>query len=120
VASFRENGWGGLFSQGLGTSMLQIPNIVRNPLIWLPPILTSAILGPLSTTIFKMENVPEGAGMGTSGLVGQFGTIEAMGTAAIPGILLLHFIAPAILTLIFSELMRRVKLIKPGDMKLDI
>jgi len=120
VASFRENGWGGFFSQGLGTSMLQIPNIVKNPLIWLPPIITSAILGPISTTIFKMENVPEGAGMGTSGLVGQFGTIEAMGTAAIPKILLLHFIAPAILTLIFSELMRRVKLIKPGDMKLDI
>lgn len=120
VASFRENGWGGFFSQGLGTSMLQIPNIVKNPLIWLPPIITSAILGPLSTTIFKMENVPEGAGMGTSGLVGQFGTIEAMGTAAIPKILLLHFIAPAVLTFIISEFMRRIELIKPGDMKLDI
>jgi len=121
VASYRENGWGGLVSQGLGTSMLQVPNIVKNPLIWIPPTLTSAILGPLSTTVFKMENIPAGAGMGTSGLVGQFGTIEAMGASAAVFIKLglLHIILPAILTLIFSEIMRKKGWIKFGDMKLD-
>lgn len=122
VASYRENGWGGLVSQGLGTSMLQIPNIVKNPLIWIPPTISSAILGPLATTVFKMENVPAGAGMGTSGLVGQFGTIEAMGASA--GVLmemaLLHVILPAILTLLISEFMRKKGWIKFGDMKLDI
>lgn len=120
VASYRENGWGGLISQGLGTSMLQVPNIVRNPLIWIPPTLASAILGPFATTVFRMENNPIGAGMGTSGLVGQFGTIAVMGSSAavIFKIVLLHILAPAVLTLIFSELMRKRGLIKPGDMKL--
>ncbi|MGI6065074.1 MAG: PTS transporter subunit IIC [Bacillota bacterium] len=122
VASFRENGWGGLVSQGLGTSMLQVPNIVKNPLIWIPPTLASAITGPLATTIMKMTNVPEGAGMGTSGLVGQFGTLEAMGftTAVMIKMAVLHFILPAVLTLIFSEFMRKKGWIKFGDMKLDI
>lgn len=122
VASYRENGWGGLLSQGLGTSMLQIPNIVKNPLIWIPPILSSAILGPLSTTIFKMENVPAGAGMGTSGLVGQFGTLEVMGVSAsvFLKMALLHVILPAILTLLISEFMRKKGWIKFGDMKLDV
>ena len=78
VASYRENGWGGLVSQGLGTSMLQVPNIVRNPRILIPPTLAGAILGPVATTIWPMTNIPAGAGMGTSGLVGQFGTFEAM------------------------------------------
>jgi uncharacterized membrane protein len=120
VASYRENGWGGLVSQGLGTSMLQIPNIVKNPRIWIPPTLASAIIGPFSTTIFGMQNNPIGAGMGTSGLVGQFGTVAVMGssTAVLLKIVLLHIIAPAVITLILSELMRKKGWIKPGDMKL--
>jgi len=118
VASYRENRVGGLIAQGLGTSMLQIPNIVRNPRIWIPPIITSAILGPISTYVFRMENNSIGAGMGTSGLVGQFGTLDVMGSKAFLGIILLHFILPAILTLIISEIMRKKGLIKYGDMKL--
>lgn len=122
VSSYKENGVGGLISQGLGTSMLQVPNIVRNPLIWVPPTLASAILGPLATTVLPMENVPIGAGMGTSGLVGQFGTIEAMGLSA--GVLmkigLLHFLLPAVLTLVIAEFVRKQGWIKFGDMKLDI
>lgn len=120
VASYRENGVGGLLSQGLGTSMLQIPNIIKNPYIWIPPTLASAILGPIATTILPMENIPEGAGMGTSGLVGQFGTIEIMGLSALPKIFILHFILPAILTLAISEFMRKKGYIKNGDMKLDV
>lgn len=121
VASFRENGWGGVVAQGLGTSMLQIPNIVKNPMIWIPPTIAGAIIGPLSTTIFRMENVAAGAGMGTSGLVGQFGTIDAMGfsSAVLFKIGLLHFVLPIILTLAISELMRKNGWIKAGDMKLD-
>ena len=121
VASYRENGWGGLISQGLGTSMLQIPNIVKNPLVWIPPTITSMILGPLATTVLIMENVPAGAGMGTSGLVGQFGTIEAMGASADIFIKmgLLHILLPAAITLLISEFMRKKSWIKFGDMKLD-
>lgn len=123
VASYRENGIGGAIAQGLGTSMLQVPNIIKNPLIWVPPTLASAFLGPLATYVFKMKNNSVGAGMGTSGLVGQFGTIAAMGgqepmTAIIGKIALLHFILPAILTLIISEYMRKKGWIKFGDMKL--
>ncbi|MGI6704616.1 MAG: PTS transporter subunit IIC [Clostridia bacterium] len=120
VASYRENGWGGLISQGLGTSMLQMPNIVKNPLIWVPPTLASAVLGPFATTVFRMENVPIGAGMGTSGLVGQFGTVEAMGAspAVFVKMLVLHIVAPAIITLLFSGYMRRKGWIKEGDMRL--
>ncbi len=120
VASFRENKFGGLLSQGLGTSMLQVPNIIKNPLIWIPPTLSSAILGPIASAVFKMRSNPTGAGMGTSGLVGQFATIETMGPGSIPAIILLHFVAPAVLTLIFSEIMRKKGWIKYGDMKLDI
>ena len=112
VMSYRENGVGGLFAQGLGTSMLQMSNIIKNWKIWIPPTLASAILGPLSTMVFKMENIAIGSGMGTCGLVGQFGTITAMtesgNTSSMMwvGILLLHFILPAIVTLIISEFMR--------------
>lgn len=127
VASWRENKWGGLIAQGIGTSMLQVPNIVRRPQIWLPAIISSAILGPLSTTVFKMTNIPSGAGMGTSGLVGQFGTWESMvvqgggdSLNVLIYILLLHFILPAVLTLLFSEVMRKLGWIKSGDMKLDL
>ncbi|MTI70108.1 MAG: PTS sugar transporter subunit IIC [Firmicutes bacterium] len=118
VASFRENKVSGLISQGLGTSMLQIPNIVKKPKIWIPPIITSAILGPIATVVFKMENNKLGAGMGTSGLVGQFGTLEVMGNEGLLGIILLHFILPAILTFLISEYMRNKGWIKYGDMKL--
>lgn len=124
VASYRENKMNGLVAQGLGTSMLQIPNIVKNPLIWIPPILTSAILGPISTMLFGMENNAAGAGMGTAGLVGQIMTYETMTEFQSPGVVLLkiallHFLLPAVLTLGFSELLRYVGWIKKGDMKLD-
>ncbi|MDR1664799.1 MAG: PTS sugar transporter subunit IIC, partial [Clostridiales bacterium] len=79
VSSYRENKVNGLLSQGLGTSMLQVPNIVKNPRIWIPPIVASAVVGPISSAVFKMENIPSGAGMGTSGLVGQFGMLTATG-----------------------------------------
>ncbi len=125
VASYRENKMGGLVAQGIGTSMLQMPNIIRNPLIWIPATLASAIIGPLATTILPMSNIPEGAGMGTSGLVGQFGTIAAMSASEPMGsilfkIVLLHVVLPATLTLAISEWMRRKGYIKPGDMKLDL
>ena len=127
VMSFRENGWGGLVAQGLGTSMLQMPNVIKNWKIWIPPILASAMLGPLATVVFKMENIPIAAGMGTCGLVGQIGTITAMSTSAgnsafmmYLGIALLHFILPALLTLVFAAGLRRVGWIKEGDLKLDL
>lgn len=122
VISFRDNGIGGVLAQGLGTSMLQIPNIIRNPWILLPPTVAGALLGPLSTTIFGMTNISIGAGMGTSGLVGQFTTVTQMGftQGVLTNILLLHFIAPAILAIIVANILRRKNLIKPGDMKLDL
>lgn len=125
VASYRENKIGGLISQGLGTSMLQISNIMKNPLILIPPTLAGAILGPLSTTIFKLENNPLGAGMGTSGLVGPIGTFATMNSYKSPitliiYIALLQFIAPAILTIVFSTFMRKKGLIKENDMKLNL
>lgn len=120
VASYKENKLSGLLSQGLGTSMLQMPNIMKNPRIFIPPILTSAITGPISTVVFKMENIPTGAGMGTSGLVGQFGTLEAMGynSNTFFAIAVVHFILPAVLTFIFSEIMYKKGFIKENDMKL--
>ena len=120
VASYKENGVGGFLAQGLGTSMLQVPNIVRNPRIWIPPTLVSALLGPLATRVFRMENIPAGAGMGTSGLVGQIGTIAAMGTKVWPQILLLHFLLPAVLTYFCALFLRRIGWIEDGDMKLDL
>ncbi len=119
IISYRENKVGGLIAQGVGTSMLQVPNIIKNPKIWIPPIIASAILGPVGTTIFKMENDFLGAGMGTAGLVGQLRTLSVMGDAGIPGILLLHFVLPAILSLAVSEYMRKKGWIKYGDMKLN-
>lgn len=125
VASYRENKLGGLISQGIGTSMIQMPNIVRKPVIWLPPIITSAVLGPISTCVLKMTCDASGAGMGTSGLVGQLVTYSTMvgagvsPTVAIIEIVVMHFIAPAVLTLLISEGMRKLNIIKFGDMKLD-
>ena len=125
VASYRENGVNGLLAQGLGTSMLQIGNIVRKPIIWLPVILTSAILGPIATVVFGMTNNATGSGMGTAGLVGQITTYQTMAeergsVTTLLLILLLHFILPAILTLFFSEFMRKKGWIKDGDMKLNM
>ncbi|MGI6336149.1 MAG: PTS transporter subunit IIC [Eubacteriales bacterium] len=120
--SFRENRWGGLVAQGLGTSMLQMPNILRNPRIWIPTILTSLITGPLSTLVFKLENIPVGAGMGTCGLVGPLGILTAMpdgGTRMWVGIALLCFILPATLTMGFSWILERIGWIRPGDLKID-
>ena len=122
VMSFKENRWAGLLSQGLGTSMLQMPNIVKNPKIWIPPIVASAVLGPVATLGFKMSNIPSGAGMGTSGLVGQVGTINAMGNAPSVwlAIGLLHFVLPALITLAVAMLLRKKGWIKDGDLKLDV
>ena len=125
VMSYRENGWGGLISQGLGTSMLQIPNVMKKPVLFLPVIIASAITGPLSTCVFKLLCNASGGGMGTSGLVGVFGVI-APETASMQtpwimwlGILLLMFILPAVITLLISEFMRKKQIIKDGDLKLN-
>lgn len=125
VASYRENKVGGLLAQGVGTSMLQIPNIVKKPVIWLPAIITSAILGPLSTMVFKMTNNAAGSGMGTAGFVGQIMTYQTMvgaegATMVLIKIALMHFILPAILVILISEFMRKKGYIEFGDMKLDV
>lgn len=120
VASFRENGVSGLIAQGLGTSMLQIPNIMRKPVIMLPMIISSAILGPVSTCVFKLKCGVSGGGMGTSGLVGVFDLFAYTDTNAVTiiGIILLMFILPALLNIVISEFMRKKNWIKCGDMKL--
>jgi uncharacterized membrane protein len=125
VASFRENKVSGLVAQGIGTSMLQVPNIVKKPVIWLPSIISSAILGPIGTLIFHMENNATGSGMGTAGLVGQIMTWNTMlGTDGalllLFKILLMHFILPAVITLIISEFMRKKGIIQYGDMQLKL
>lgn len=126
IASYKENGAPGLIAQGLGTSMLQVPNIMKKPLIWIPVILSSAILGPVSTMIFKMTNNATGSGMGTAGLVGQIMTWQTM---AVPGvssvlvlfkILIMHFALPAALTYFFSNAMRNLGWINDGDMALPM
>ena len=125
VISYRDNGMGGLLSQGLGTSMLQIGNIARKPVIWLAPTLTSAILGPVSTVWLQMTNNALGAGMGTSGLVGPLATFATMteaGAAAGPltiKILCLYFLAPALISLGIHMLMKKAGWVKAGDMKLE-
>ena len=125
VISFRDNGMGGLLSQGLGTSMLQIGNIVKKPAIWIAPTLTAAILGPVSTVWLRMTNNALGAGMGTSGLVGPLATFATMteaGAAAGPltiKILCLYFLAPAGISLGIHMLMKKAGWVKAGDMKLE-
>ena len=120
VCSFRENKFGGLVSQGLGTSMLQMGNICRHPQIWIPPTLAAAICGPISTLVFKLECSGVSAGMGTCGLVGPIGIIADSGTSLTVwlGIALLCVILPALLSVIFTEAMRKLGWIKPGYMKL--
>lgn len=133
VMSYYENGVGGLVSQGIGTSMLQMPNIVRNPKIWIAPTLASAITGPIATCIFKltMNGPAVSSGMGTCGLVGQIGVytgwlneIEEGTRAAITGfdwagLILICFILPAVLSTIFCKMERKAGWIKPGDLKLS-
>ncbi len=124
VISYRENSFGGLVAQGLGTSMLQISNLMRKPILWIPAVITSAILGPVSTALLKMTCLPAGAGMGTSGLVGPLVTYDSMladgvdPKVIIIEIIVMHFIAPAVISLGISEAMRKLNLIKFGDLSL--
>lgn len=126
VASYRENKTGGLIAQGLGTSMLQVPNIVKKPVIWLPAIVSSAILGPVASALLGMTSTPVGSGMGSAGLVGQFTAYSSMTEGGMSGgialllILVMHFILPALLTLGVSEWMRRKGIIAQGDMALKV
>lgn len=124
VISFKENGFGGLISQGLGTSMLQIGNIARKPIIWLAPTLASAILGPISTCLLGMENNAAGAGMGTSGLVGPIGCWDTMSATTDHALLIaeivgMYFIAPALLSLTIHLVMKHLGWVVEGDMKLQ-
>ncbi len=124
VISYRENKFSGLISQGIGTSMIQMPNIVRKPIIWLPSIIASAILGPVSSALLKMVSTPVGSGMGSAGLVGQFAAYGAMveagtkPTIALIEIVVMHFVLPAVVTLGIAEAMRKLSLIKKDDLKL--
>ena len=134
VMSFKENRWGGLVAQGIGTSMLQMPNIVKNPKIWIPPILASAITGPLATCLFKLEmnGAAVNSGMGTCGLCGQIGIWTgwvadvANGTkVAITGfdwlgLILICFVLPAIFSWVFCEVLRKKGWIRENDLKLDL
>ena len=125
AASYRENKVGGLLAQGIGTSMLQVPNIVRKPIIWIPAILSSAILGPVGTLALHMTSNATGSGMGTAGLVGQIMTWQVMtqteaAAVVLMKILVIQVILPAVVTLAVSEFMRKKEWIKFGDMKLDL
>ena len=122
VASFRENKWGGIVSQGLGTSMLQMGNIVKKPVIWLAPTLAAAITGPISTMVFKLKCSGVSAGMGTCGMVGPIGVITSSEWTPMMwiGLVLVCIVLPAILTFLFNELFRKLGWIKTGDMKLDL
>ena len=134
VMSFRENRWGGLVAQGIGTSMLQMPNIVKNPKIWIPPTLASMITGPLATCVFRLEmnGAPVSSGMGTCGFVGQIGVytgwlgdVASGAKAAITamdwiGLVLICFVLPAVLSLVFCEVLRKWGWIKNGDLKLEL
>ena len=124
VISYKANGFGGFLAQGLGTSMLQVPNIIKKPVIWLPPIIASGILGPIGAALIKMESNAIGAGMGTSGLVGQFGTFAAMGSDYDTSVLVLligmmHFILPGILSFIIYAFMKKKQWIKSEDYQLN-
>lgn len=120
VASYRENKMGGLIAQGIGTSMLQVPNILRNPMILIPPTVAGVILAPIGTTVWVMENNAPGAGMGTSGFVGQIMTFQTMGFTmdVLMKVAVLHFIGPIVITLLLSFYMRKLGLIKDGQMKI--
>lgn len=125
VISYRENKFGGLIAQGLGTSMLQVPNLVKKPILWIPPVISSAILGPVASCLLKMVSNPVGSGMGSAGLVGQFMAYDSMvanglsPAISILEIIAMHFVLPAVLTLAIAEGMRKLGLIKNGDLKLN-
>ena len=120
VISYRDNGFGGSLAQGIGTSMLQMPNIIKKPIVWLPAIVSSAILGPISTAVLGMTSNASGAGMGTSGLVGQFAMLDVMGHS--PSVLLqmgvMHFLAPAVLSYAVYRILCSWGWISSGDLKL--
>ncbi len=124
VISYKENKVGGLIAQGVGTSMLQMPNIIRRPVIWLPAIISSAILGPISAAVFKMTSTPVGSGMGSAGLVGQFAAFESLTEGGMPlglallEIAIMHFILPAVLSLGIATAMRKLGWIRNNDLKL--
>ena len=134
IMSFKENRWGGLVAQGIGTSMLQMPNLVKNPRCWIPPVVTSAITGPLATCVFhfQMNGAPVSSGMGTCGFVGQIGvytgwlndvangTKIAINTADWVAMLLICFILPAVICLVVCQLLRKWNWIKDGDLKLNL
>ena len=125
VMSFRENKWGGLLAQGLGTSMLQMPNLMKKPILWIPPIIASAILGPIASCALGMTSTPAGSGMGTAGLVGVIETFAVMSQTQSWWIVLLKIfaidlVAPALICLLISEFMRKKDWIKFGDLKLDL
>ena len=134
VMSFRENRWGGLVAQGIGTSMLQMPNIIKNVRIWIPPTLCSAITGPIATCLFRLEmnGAPVSSGMGTCGLVGQIGVytgwvndVASGAKAAITGfdwlgLVMICFILPAVLSWVFCEILRKIGWIRENDLKLDL
>ena len=126
IASYKDNGVGGLAAQGLGTSMIQIPNIIKNWRIWIPPTVASAILGPLATTVFQAKNTAVAAGMGTCGLVGQIGTVMAMSEAGDSAMLiaanigLLQIVLPAVVTYAIYLLCCKAGWIADGDMALDL
>lgn len=120
VLSYRDNGAGGALACALGTSMIQMPNILKNPKIWIPPTLAGAILAPVATAVFGMTNLPEGAGMGTSGLVGQIASIESMGARTRTLLLVgaFHFVLPALLTWLIARVFYAKGWIKDGDLRL--
>ena len=134
VMSFRENRWGGLVAQGVGTSMLQMPNIVKNPRIWIPPILASAITGPLATCVFRLEmnGAPVNSGMGTCGFCGQLGIwtgwvadVASGAKTAVTGfdwlgLALICFILPAVLSFVFCQILRKIGWIGENDLKLEL
>ena len=127
VMSFKENRWGGLVAQGIGTSMLQMPNIVKNPRIWIPPTLAAAITGPIATCIFKLEmnGAPISSGMGTCGFVGQIGVITGWADKSVTtmdwvGLALICFVLPAVLSWVFCAVLRKIGWIKENDLKLDL
>lgn len=133
VMSFKENKWGGLVSQGLGTSMLQMGNIVKNPRIWIPPIIASAVTGPFATCVFKlqMNGTPVSSGMGTCGLVGQIGVytgwLNEMATGSRIsitamdwiGLIMISFVFPAVISLLVGNFLRKIGWIKENDLKLE-
>ena len=131
ILSFPDNGIGGFVAQGLGTSMLQVPNLMKKPVLWLPPVITSAITGPIATCVFHMRNNGPAisSGMGTSGLVGPIGVVtgwaqmpEGYRTGAFEwaGMILICFVLPLVITWVLGKIFRAKGIIKPGDLKIDL